>query len=110
MNVSAPSEGRRGDVFVVGLALMVAIGLVMTLFRARPRPPVRTTPGNAAGTSQGENSLVEPGRMGPVGDFEVQFADDLASSQRFEASLVWRELIAVTLVIAVIVIRQLWFI
>jgi len=41
---------------------------------------------------------------------EAEFAEDLKSSRHFEASLVWRESLAIALVVALIVMRQLWFI
>ena len=40
---------------------------------------------------------------------EEQYAEDLKSSRHFEASLVWRELVAIAIVVAVVVVRQLWF-
>lgn len=40
---------------------------------------------------------------------EEQFDDDLKTSRRFEVSLVWRELVALGLVAALVVARQLWF-
>ncbi len=46
----------------------------------------------------------------PNGTPEEQFAEDLKSSKHFEASLVWRELLAIALVVALVVSRQLWFV
>lgn len=41
---------------------------------------------------------------------ETQFAADLETSKRFEASMFWREVLALCLVVALIVARQLWFV
>jgi hypothetical protein len=41
---------------------------------------------------------------------EEQFDADMKSSVHFEASLLWREIIALLLVVALVVARQLWFV
>lgn len=41
---------------------------------------------------------------------EEEFAADLKTSRHFEVSLIWRELVALGLVVALVVARQLWFV
>lgn len=43
-----------------------------------------------------------------AGSAEQAVVEEVAASRRFERSLLWRELVAVAVVVALVVLRQVW--